>query len=119
GLTEGYDIFGRATGPVADGIDDALRRATTAMASGDNPEIVVWNSLGWERGGTVEVELPDEARTETVAVVDGAAGEDIPCEVVSGKERPTRLRFRASGVPAMGPKRYRAVSPPETHPFSN
>jgi len=118
-LTEGYDIFERATGPVADGIDDALRRATTAMASGDNPEIVVWNSLGWERGGTVEVELPDEARTETVAVVDGAAGEDIPCEVVSGKERPTRLRFRASGVPAMGTKRYRVVSTPETHPFSN
>ena len=81
------------------------------------PALVVFNSLGHERGGLVEVDLSNGSR-----LVDPETGQPAALESLRSGSGYRRVRFLAARVPAMGYRVYRiesgqpAPAPPESKP---
>lgn len=74
--------------------------------SGSGDEFFVFNPLGWERTG--QVDLPYSG-TGTVRVLDSTTGLEVPSQTVTVEGR-TVLRLWASGIPPIGYKTYEIVS---------
>jgi len=81
------------------------RDVDTRVADGVLP-LLVWNTLGWQRTGPVEVELPDDIQAPA-AVID-TGGVAVPFQIVRS-EGGRRLLFIASDVPSLGYKLYRLL----------
>jgi hypothetical protein len=92
-------------------LSHAFGRSGDSLAS-----VTVFNPSRWERTDPVSVFVP-ESRTElqrSLAVVDGATRERLPCVVEDQKNaqfrvRGNRLTFIARDVPAFGYRRYDLV----------
>ena len=84
-LRQGYAFFEGATLPAARGLTAALAAATGVLAGGDEPAVVVWNTLSWPRGAKVALDLPVEWVETTTTVVDQESGQSIPVELGPGE----------------------------------
>jgi alpha-mannosidase len=97
--------------------DEASSQSLTALDAGIDTRgagqpIVIWNPLGWDRGGVVklDVQMP-EAETGGISVLD-AAGKTLAIQVISQewKTNTYSLLVSAPRVPAMGYTVLHAVS---------
>lgn len=84
-------------------IADRLSRSSMAnivnSLSVERGEWVVFNTLNWQRSGTVEVDLPKGNE-----IVDTSTNTVVPTEILFQGHRFCRVRFRAQAIPAMGYK---------------
>ena len=84
------------------------------------PAMVVFNSLGHERSGLVEIDLSNGAQ-----LVDTESGQPAALESVRAGNGYRRVRFLADRVPSMGYRVYRiesnrtAAAPPEPKPANS
>jgi alpha-mannosidase len=99
----------RAQNDISESIQRGWAQLEALVKPKDN-SIAVFNSLNWARNGFVETDLP-----EGTTLVDPSTGSEIPLQVLwRGKGIPlpgfgpvnVRVRFLASGVPAVGYKLY-------------
>jgi alpha-mannosidase len=96
-----------------DDISESIQREWAqleALVKAKDNSIAVFNSLNWARSGIVETDLP-----EGTTLVDPSTGAEIPVEILwkgKGISLPgfgpgnVRVRFTATGVPAVGYKLY-------------
>ena len=96
-----------------DDISESIRREWAqleALVKSKDNSVAVFNSLNWPRSGIVETDLP-----EGTTLVDPSTGAEIPVEILwkgKGIALPgfgpgnVRVRFLATGVPAVGYKLY-------------
>ncbi len=99
----------RARDDISESIQREWAQLEALVKTKDN-SIAVFNSLNWARSGIVETDLP-----EGTTLVDSSTGAEIPIEILwkgKGISLPgfgpgnVRVRFLASGVPAVGYKLY-------------
>jgi alpha-mannosidase len=88
-LDDGACMKAQAVDKLAEGID----------TSGSGVPVVVFNSVSWERNGSVSVEAPYSS-----CRVLKSSGADVPCQVSDGV-----LTFSACNVPSMGYEVYHVV----------
>jgi alpha-mannosidase len=97
--------YKRLRGTIArDCVDSLMDRAMTAIAGQiqtPSRALVVFNSLNWKRDGWVEFDLQ-----KTRELVDIETGRRISYDVLHDEPAYQRIRFLASGVPAMGYRTY-------------
>ena len=100
------EIDAGALGTVAERVDTQAKRTDAAS-------VVVFNSLGWKRSGTVtvKVQLPG-ANPKGIHVDDVASGKIDGSELVSFDPQTgvTEARIFVRDIPAMGYKTYRVYS---------
>ena len=96
-----------------DDINESIQREWAqleALVKTKDNSVAVFNSLNWPRSGTVETDLP-----EGTTLVDPTTHAEIPVEILwkgKGISLPgfgpgnVRVRFLATGVPAVGYKLY-------------
>ena len=109
-LQEGHALFEQATRPPEHGLAAALAAATGALSGAEEPSVVVWNALGWPRGGEVSVALPEAWVDPEMGLTDEATGAAVPFAVEAADDGTRRCRFRAEGVPPIGFTRYRLTA---------
>jgi alpha-mannosidase len=99
----------RARDDISESIQREWAQLEALVKTKDN-SIAVFNSLNWPRNGIVETDLP-----EGTMLVDSSTGDEIPIEILwkgQGISLPgfgpgnVRVRFLATGVPAVGYKLY-------------
>ncbi len=99
----------RARDDISESIQREWAQLEALVKTKDN-SVAVFNSLNWPRSGTVETDLP-----EGTTLVDPTTGAEIPVEILwkgKGISLPgfgpgnVRVRFLATGVPAVGYKLY-------------
>jgi alpha-mannosidase len=99
----------RARDDISESIQREWARLEALVKTKDN-SIAVFNSLNWARSGIVETDLP-----EGTTLADSSTGAEIPIEILwkgKGISLPgfgpgnVRVRFLATGVPAVGYKLY-------------
>jgi alpha-mannosidase len=94
---------------------EALSRALAHLSSqvdtrGPGTPAIVFNGLGWPRGGLVTVETPPFLKGGDLQVL-GPDGKAVPSELLPATEsRPARVRFVADAVPAVGYKVFQLKS---------
>ncbi len=98
-------------------VDALLRRGLdqlTSKVSAQGDMLLVFNSLSWERGGLVEVDLPRGA-----GLVDVQTRQPVSLELVrhAKDEDFDRVRFWAEGIPSLGYRCY-AISQPTSSTLS-
>ena len=99
----------RARDDISESIQREWAQLEALVKTKDN-SVAVFNSLNWPRSGIVETDLP-----EGTTLVDPSTGAEIPVEILwkgKGISLPgfgpgnVRVRFLATGVPAVGYKLY-------------
>jgi len=95
-------------------IDHVLGRGLAALADqvqAPPGTLLIFNPLGWKRGGWVELDLP-----RGQAIVDLATGQPQPAEILHSGNTLDHVRFWAEGVPSAGYKGYslRPGAPPSS-----
>ena len=99
----------RARDDISESIQREWAQLEALVKTKDN-SVAVFNSLNWPHSGIVETDLP-----EGTALVDPSSGAEIPVEILwqgKGISLPgfgpgnVRVRFLATGVPALGYKLY-------------
>ena len=99
----------RARNDISESIQREWAQLEALVKTKDN-SIAVFNSLNWPRSGIVETDLPDGT-----TLVDPSTGAEVPVEILwkgKGISLPgfgpdnVRVRFMATGVPAVGYKLY-------------
>ncbi len=84
-------------------LDRISRQINTSSITKAAP-VEVFNPLGWERGGIVTLQLPqDETGPYTMV---GADGKVIPSQIIQSDKYTRELFFLAGGVPSMGYRSY-------------
>ena len=88
-------------------IEDVVNRSMSQLA--DNIHIpantlVVFNSLNWKRNALVETDLFEHPK-----LIDLTTREEVPLQVLYGKEKFLHVRFLAKDIPAVGYKCFRIV----------
>jgi hypothetical protein len=102
--------------------DEVMRRGLSQLADlvqTEGRNLIVFNSLSWQRSGLVRIQLDPGA-----ALTDVATGQPVPYEVVESREGYQTVRFWARDVPALGYKIFRLgrgqiVEPGRGEPQSN
>ncbi|HZL26590.1 MAG TPA: glycoside hydrolase family 38 C-terminal domain-containing protein, partial [Acidobacteriaceae bacterium] len=104
-----YDQVRWAANEVSEkSLDTITAHIDTRVAAG--VPVVVFNSLGWQRGGVAEVSVQMPGAVTGVVLLD-PKGQVVPSQVVSHDDatHTYKLLFRASDVPSMGYVVLRAV----------
>lgn len=85
-----------------------------ARVSGE-PDVVVFNPLGWAQSGVATVTVPAE---RAKSAVRDDAGYPVPVQVVATSGEEATICFPVQGVPSIGYRAYRFVKgePPSTAP---